>query len=488
MKKLLLSAVFALSAVTVSAQLAPDSTAPDFTVTDINGGSHSLYSDYLNQGKVVLLNISAVWCGPCWNYHNTHQLAEFYEAYGPSGSDEAMVLYVEGDSSTPESALWGVGTGTITHGDWTEGTPYPIIDAASVANQYQITYFPTLYRICTDGTTNNIDQLTATGLRNTFNNSCETLVGVPNHVKILPGSIYSCDTEGGTASFQIKNYGNNNLSEAVVVFKENGTVVATTTFSGDIAQFGSAFVEFDNLTLDAEANYTVELQSVNGGEVHNEDLAVAEAEIFLVEHEVEHVTLEVRVYTDNYPVEAGWFIKDSAGNIIAGENSYVGYGGGADALTTKTHWIEVDVNECYTIELTDTYGDGWTYYPSDVTVPGLEVFENGNSLIRLYADVQFSDDNPLVRPSAIKTGSVLSTGNFETNMFAIYPNPSNGIINITTSEAVDIDVIDVTGKTVHQHKSLEDNATIDLSSLPKGAYFIKVSGENTNTTEKLILN
>src|SRR5690554_2655774 len=155
MKKLLLSAVFALSAVTVSAQLAPDSTAPDFTVTDIYGGSHSLYSDYLNQDKVVLLNISATWCPPCWAYHNSHHLADFYEAYGPNGSDEAMVLYVEGDSTTPVSAIYGeVSSPGITLGDWTEGTPYPIIDAASVASQYQITFFPTLYRICADGTTN----------------------------------------------------------------------------------------------------------------------------------------------------------------------------------------------------------------------------------------------------------------------------------------------------------------------------------------------
>lgn len=29
--------------------------APDFTVTDINGANHTLYSDYLNQGKAVIL-------------------------------------------------------------------------------------------------------------------------------------------------------------------------------------------------------------------------------------------------------------------------------------------------------------------------------------------------------------------------------------------------------------------------------------------------
>src|SRR5690554_2493296 len=117
MKKILLS-IFALAAMSSYAQLPSGSTAPNFTATDLNGNTHNLYS-YLESGKHVLLNVSATWCGPCWSYHNTHALADFYYAYGPMGSDEAMVLYVEGDSSTPVSALYGQGNNTL--GDWTVG-------------------------------------------------------------------------------------------------------------------------------------------------------------------------------------------------------------------------------------------------------------------------------------------------------------------------------------------------------------------------------
>ena len=41
-------------------QLADGTTAPDFTLTDINGTSHNLYT-YLNAGKTVVIDFFAVW-------------------------------------------------------------------------------------------------------------------------------------------------------------------------------------------------------------------------------------------------------------------------------------------------------------------------------------------------------------------------------------------------------------------------------------------
>ena len=61
----LLSAWFGLGATTSWSQ----TTAPDFTVVDIQGNSHSLYADILDQGKIAIVQIAATWCPPCWNLH-----------------------------------------------------------------------------------------------------------------------------------------------------------------------------------------------------------------------------------------------------------------------------------------------------------------------------------------------------------------------------------------------------------------------------------
>lgn len=166
MKKLLLFAVLCFTGLSAAfAQLPSGSVCPNWTGTDLNGNSHTLY-DYLDQGKTVYIDVSATWCGPCWNYHNTGALEGIWDQYGPPGTNEAMVFFIEGDAATNTACLYGP-SGCVggTQGNWVNGTGYPIIDDAGIANLLQISYFPTIYMVCpADKKIYLVGQLPTTGL------------------------------------------------------------------------------------------------------------------------------------------------------------------------------------------------------------------------------------------------------------------------------------------------------------------------------------
>jgi len=128
------------------AQLPDGSIAPDFTATDISGVEHNLY-DILDQGKKVILEFGATWSGPDWGYHTSGVLEGLHNTYGPDGTDELRIFFIESDDSTTAAELNG--TGAYTVGDWVAVTSYPIIDdGEAIFNSYENSYYPTIYTVC----------------------------------------------------------------------------------------------------------------------------------------------------------------------------------------------------------------------------------------------------------------------------------------------------------------------------------------------------
>ncbi len=161
MKRLLTMLLFSACLSQIGfAQLPNGSTAPDWTMQDINNVTHNLYS-YLNAEKVVFLDFSATWCGPCWNYHNTHAIDDVYNAH----SNNVMAFMIEGDDDTNTACLYNQpGCTGGTQGNWVDGTDYPIIDNHTQNGAYAIGYFPTIYGVCPDKKIYEVGQVNADAL------------------------------------------------------------------------------------------------------------------------------------------------------------------------------------------------------------------------------------------------------------------------------------------------------------------------------------
>jgi hypothetical protein len=179
MKKNLLFAVTAMILTAVTANAQERATAKDWTLTDIKGKTHTLFT-YLDKGYAVYVDASATWCGPCWNYHNTHAMGKAWETNGPTGEtgvgsstkNDLIQIFIEADPKTAKSEL------SKASRDWTKGTNYPIIDVNAtelktiMAAGIRVPHYPAGTFICPDRTITAKDQATASTLVS-MRNACK---------------------------------------------------------------------------------------------------------------------------------------------------------------------------------------------------------------------------------------------------------------------------------------------------------------------------
>lgn len=101
-------------------------------------------------------------------------------------------------------------------------------------------------------------------------------------------------------------------------------------------------------------------------------------------------------------------------------------------------------------------------------------------------------DTPPEDDPSLENCSTLSTDNFTSDNFKIYPNPANTEINIKVNRAlgdVEIILLDVNGRKVYSEAILlNNNYKLNVSGLQKGLYILNINSQNFSINEKVIIN
>jgi hypothetical protein len=494
MKKILLS-LFVFSSLTSSAQLANGSIAPDFTLTDIYGVPHHLY-DYLDAGKTVYIDVSATWCGPCWGFHESHALEQLYTDHGPAGAtgvsgtttDDVIVLFVEGDGATNSADLDG--TGTSTQGDWLTGSNYPIIDpAAAQINQfnynYNIAFFPSIYMICPNRKITEIGQGPPgpnyyTGAEMyALAGDCPAPASQATDVAAFKfkGADAACGPTSYTPIVQIQNNGTSPLTSATITIKIAGATVSTGTYSGSLTTYELADVTCSIITNFSSANLTIEVTTVNDQEPINNSLNFNVNGAIIVDSRI-----LFSITTDDYADEIGWSILDANNLTVTGTTN--------PTLTNATAYnftYNMPSLGCYTLKVTDEYGDGL------IGSGAINVRDKNN--VVLLNNPDYGD----VKLVPFKVVSITETAGLTENTatafgLEAYPNPSNGAANVKVAleneSSISISVYNMIGEVVYQVPATTLAAgthvyPVNLMNAQSGVYFAHVSVNGTNQVVKI---
>lgn len=483
----------------------------DWTATDIDGVVHSL-ADYRAEGKYVIVDLSAVWCPPCWTLHQSGILDDIHNIYGPPGTDELVMLWVEVEGASLAQLQGGSGS----QGDWTDGGtwPVPIISTSSLNSHFSELwdgYIPRLFVICPSGYYKNIpSDIYGNGATAVYNDAMTCpdfgqppMAEISGPADVFLGNEVSYENTGVSLdpitgyswTFQNGNPETSTDANPTVIWNQEGNFTVTLVVENEFGVSEPATLNVsvvDCSTPVASFPWTETFETTSDSrkcwsqiqEQGSDEWTYASGAGGGAITSAYQGTRNARFTSSS----GGPFITKLVTPVIEmnSENYY-----NLDFWYGQEVWYG-DQNELKIYYRTSPAGT-WTqiaHYTANIsswTNASIEL-PNPSSTYQLA----FEGINRWGRANVldnVRIQETLPTSLDEqgANRLVVFPNPTDGILNIMYAENANVKILNITGQVVLESQNLKEYNQIDVSNLPTGTYFINITKDRIIYNEKLMI-
>ncbi|MBL7918101.1 MAG: T9SS type A sorting domain-containing protein, partial [Bacteroidia bacterium] len=193
-------------------------------------------------------------------------------------------------------------------------------------------------------------------------------------------------------------------------------------------------------------------------------------------------------------------VADNAGNIIATSNTvvlipsmYNNY-----TLFSFSPPVPFTANTNYFVGIAQPAGSPG-YFPLGATASSIAIVTptiyatqsfTGGAISTLTENYGYFAIEPIFATTLCSSVGFTDVNNLKPVQVKVYPNPASNYVSVNISNVNDkttLQVMDVLGKVVMERNNLEETNELNLTTLNKGVYFIRIKNGKENCINKLII-
>ncbi|MFY8189248.1 MAG: S8 family serine peptidase [Flavobacterium sp.] len=247
-------------------------------------------------------------------------------------------------------------------------------------------------------------------------------------------------------------------------------------FSGDVAPQQS-LSNFSNLSAQGTWNIiVVDNHNQDGGTINNAFLSFCNVSPILANLDLVHNNILTAINTDKIVLNSEVLASSQMPGNPQHTFTLVDL---PDLGQLNKNGVPMVIGSTFT--QTDV-NQGNLVYSNDLSMPANDSFR-----VNILNSIQSWLPNQIIN---IQINETLSSAVFENHEIKIYPNPTNGIVNLNVGsfwQDANIIVHDLTGRKMMQRTISNSELAIDLSHLNEGLYMISVEKDEQKNTFKIFL-